>query len=497
MRTGQEGADRGWLLRRAGPLVAGRFASFVITMAIPLVLARALELEDFGTYKQIFMIGMLLSQALPMGIAQSLYYFLPRSGTPRPYLGQTMAVLTLLGALGGLAVWAAIGPLAAYMENPDLARYGWALAAYSAALVASSPLEVTLTSWGRTRLSGLAFVASDALRAAAVIVPVLLGYGLQGAMTAVVGWSVLRMIATVLVLAAAPGEGPLFDRGLLREQIAWAIPYGAAMLLALPPRYAHEFLVSSAVGPALFAIYAAGCFQVPLVNLLYTPTSEVLMVRIAELERRGRVHEAAAAFAEASGRLAYLFLPLFAFLFAAAPEFIAAVFGPKFAGAVPIFRVSVLAIVMSTLPLDGALRACNETRHLFVAYLIKALVAVPLVIVLVNAAGMMGGIVAFVVTEAVGKLLLLARIPRALRAPLSAAIPWRTLARAGVAAAGSGAVVALARGTFTSSLAGLPEGFLPRLVPLAVAGVFFAIGYAASLLAVGVRPATALRALRS
>src|SRR5690606_13370590 len=126
-------------------------------------------------------------------------------------------------------------------------------AAYSAALVTSAPLEVTLTSWGRTGLAGFAYLASDALRAAGLIVPVLLGYGLQGAMLAVVGWSALRVIATVSLLFFAPG-GSLFDGKLLREQVAWAIPFGGAMLLALPPRYAHEFLVSAAVGPALYAI---------------------------------------------------------------------------------------------------------------------------------------------------------------------------------------------------------------------------------------------------
>src|SRR4051812_20820575 len=104
--------DHGWLVRKAGPLVLARFGSFVVTMGIPLVLARALSLEQFGTYKQIFMIGLLLSQALPMGIAQSLYYFLPRSQLSRPYLGQAILMLGGIGVLGGMAVWAAIGPLA-------------------------------------------------------------------------------------------------------------------------------------------------------------------------------------------------------------------------------------------------------------------------------------------------------------------------------------------------------------------------------------------------
>jgi hypothetical protein len=110
--------------------------------------------------------------------------------------------------------------------------------------------------------------------------------------------------------------------------------------------------------------------------------------------------------------------------------------------------------------------------------------------------GMMGGIAAFVITEAVGKAVLLARIPRALQSSFAAVIPWRTLGRAGLAAAVSGALVLFTRQVVGATLPGLPEGFLPRLLPLAVAGVLFTLGYGAALLAVGVRPALALRALR-
>ncbi len=114
------------------------------------------------------------------------------------------------------------------------------------------------------------------------------------------------------------------------------------MLLNVPQQYAHQYAVGSVVPPELFAIYAVGCFQLPLVDLLYTPTSEVLMVRVGELERQGRVSESLDAFRDAAGRLAYFFLPTAAFLFVAAPEFIGALFGAKFLPAVPLFRVSVL-----------------------------------------------------------------------------------------------------------------------------------------------------------
>ena len=172
----------------------------------------------------------------------------------------------------------------------------------------------------------------------------------------------------------------------------YAAPFGAAMALSIPQQNAHLYMVAGAVAPALYALYRVGCFQLPVVDLLYTPTSEVLMVRLGELDKQGRLEEGVEAFREAAGKLAFVFLPFAAFLFAAAPEFIGALFGAKFLPAVPVFRVSVLGVVLAILPMDGVLRARGHTRAIFLSYLLKAVVTVPLVWVGVKQFGMMGGI---------------------------------------------------------------------------------------------------------
>ena len=79
------------------------------------------------------------------------------------------------------------------------------------------------------------------------------------------------------------------------------MPFGAAMALAIPQQNAHLYMVAGAVAPAVYALYRVGCFQLPVVDLLYTPTSEVLMVRLGELDKQGRLEEGVVAFREAAG----------------------------------------------------------------------------------------------------------------------------------------------------------------------------------------------------
>ncbi|WP_395834046.1 lipopolysaccharide biosynthesis protein [Cystobacter fuscus] len=477
---------------KAGPLVLARLFTAGLTLSIPLVLARVLSLEEYGTYYQLFLIATTLYYVLPFGVVQSLYYFLPRAEEKRPWLGQTLLFMSGAGAVAAALVWGLLGLVANHFGNPALLEHRATLALYTAFLLGSFPLEISLTSQGRTKQSAIVYLVSDAVRAAAMVVPCLLGTGLHGMMLAVVGFTFLRFVAT-WVVALRGTTGPLMRSELWRQQLVYAAPFGAAMALAIPQQNAHLYMVAGVVSPALYALYRVGCFQLPVVDLLYTPTSEVLMVRLGELEKQGRLEEGVGAFREAAGKLAFLFLPFAAFLFAAAPEFIGALFGAKFLPAVPIFRVSVVGVVLAILPMDGVLRARGHTRAIFLSYLIKAVVTVPLVWVGVRQFGMMGGVVSWALAELVGKCSLLVRVPAALSTPslrlrIRDIIPWRELGKASLAAFAAAAVVFVLRLGTEHAWGGLPEGFVWRTLPLAVAGLLFVLGYVGVLYATGVRP---------
>ncbi len=487
-------------LGEAKPLVLARLFSAGLTMSIPLVLARVLSREDLGTYYQLFLLSTTLYYVLPLGVVQSLYFFLPRAREKRPYLGQTLIFMSGAGLVAAGLVVAGLGPVSGLFDNPALAEHRWTLAAYTAFLLGAFPLEVSLTSQGRMRQSALVYLVADVIRASAMVVPCLVGAGLHGMMLAVVGFAGLRwLVAWVVVPRGA--SGPLVSGRLWREQLVHALPFGAAMALAIPQQNAHLYAVAGVVSPALYAIYRVGCFQLPVVDLLYTPISEVLMVRLGELEKQRLLEEGVEAFREAAGKLAFVFLPFAAFLFAAAPEFILALFGDEaFLQAVPIFRVSVLGAVLAILPMDAVLRARGLTRAILVSYLLKAVVTVPLLWVGVRHFGMMGGVVAWAMAEMVGKGSLLVRVPGALSTPtrtlrMHEVIPWGALGKASLAAVVAAAVIfPLRAGTGTWS--GLPAGFLWRALPLVVVGLLFSAGYVGVLYATGIRPLRVLASLR-
>src|SRR5687768_18513273 len=62
-------------------LMSGRTVGFAAAFLIPVALARILDQAEFGTYKQLFLIAGTLYGMGQLGMAESLFYFLPRAGS--------------------------------------------------------------------------------------------------------------------------------------------------------------------------------------------------------------------------------------------------------------------------------------------------------------------------------------------------------------------------------------------------------------------------------
>src|SRR6266487_5744961 len=91
---------RSHLQRPALALTMGRLLAFGVTFFVPVVLVRVFYQAHFGTYKQIFVVYGILSILGQLGMAQCLYYFLPREpGNAGKRIVNSMLVLAASGLL--------------------------------------------------------------------------------------------------------------------------------------------------------------------------------------------------------------------------------------------------------------------------------------------------------------------------------------------------------------------------------------------------------------
>ncbi|OLC56040.1 MAG: hypothetical protein AUH92_00865 [Acidobacteria bacterium 13_1_40CM_4_69_4] len=276
-------------LRPTAVLMSGRLAGVLVAFCIPVVLARVLDQAAFGTYKQLFLVYATLYGIAQLGLAESLFYFLPADPAKAGrYALNSLLVLAGAGTGCFAFLWAGRGRVAAWLGNDALAvGLPW-IGLHLALMLASSGLEIVLTSRKRFAGAAAAYAASDVVRTVLFLVPVLLFRSLQGLLMGAAAFAALRLAATLLSLKGEFGAGLRADRTLLRVQLAYAMPFELYVLVEILQANLHQYAVSLHFDPAAFAVYSVGCLQVPLVDLVAGSTCNVMMVKMAEDIRDGR-----------------------------------------------------------------------------------------------------------------------------------------------------------------------------------------------------------------
>lgn len=438
VRTGRMAkAESFW--RSAAPLVVGRGVAAIVGIGLPAVLARTLDQASYGTYKQLYLVATLALATLQLGLSQSLYYLVPRAADERErraLIGQTQVLLAVIGVVTAAALAAGAGLVAERFSNPGLGALGIPMGLVAGSLIASSPVEVALTARGRPAASAAVLIVTELVRVGAMIAPVALGAGVRGLAWGAAGAGLARWLLSIALLRGVPAIG----RAELRDQLRYALPFGGAVLLAMPQQQLHQIFVAARTTPELFAVYAVGCMQIPVVSLLYAPVSETLQVRLAKLERTSRTNEAGRVLADAVDRLALVFLPMCAVLVATAEPALRILYGARYLESATILRIGVLSVAIASLPLDGVLKARARTKTLLAIYAAKLAMTWPAVALGFGAAGPVGAIGAHVAVELATRLVQLGVVTRELRTSAWELLGGGAFARAAALSMGIGAI---------------------------------------------------------
>jgi hypothetical protein len=160
-----------------------------------------------------------------------------------------------------------------------------------------------------------------------------------------------------------------------------------------------------------------------------------------------------------------------------APDLIRLLFTDRYAAAVPLFRVSLLFVPMSALPLDAVMRAKAQSRFMLLVASVKLLLTVILVEVGLRSVGTPGALLGWMLAEEIGRAMMLWRAARVLRTSIVQLLPGRRMALCAFAAV-AGAVVSLP----------LLQLAVSTATRLAVTGTLFLPAYVAALWVMGVLP---------
>ena len=423
------------MLGAGSPLVVGRLVSAALTFALPLILARLLTPEEFGTYKQFFLIASTVQLTCQLGLTQSLYYFLPRGGKERgAYIAQTFMSLAILGVLFGAVLWLAAPMLGRWLGDGSLASLRAPLAIFGGLMLCAAALESSIVSEGRIARAALAYVISDGTRAAALVLGAKYGgpAGLFWAAAAVAGGRVAALFLVVMS-KTVPWARP--HAGLFKQQLAYALPFAGASYLYVAQRYFSQYAVSASFDAATFALFAVASFHMPMVDIVFTPLSDVMIVHVGKAQHAGDTRGMWVAWNDSVQKLAAILLPAAACAWLFGSTLLPLLFTHKYDGSVPLFMLATLEIPLWILPLDALLRAAGATRFLFLYNGVRIAFTAALVIGGIRLFGLPGAIGGGVAAEAIARVGMLARGRRFLGVSWGGLVEWNALGRTAVAAA--------------------------------------------------------------
>ncbi|MFN2596775.1 MAG: glycosyltransferase [Pyrinomonadaceae bacterium] len=348
-------------------MMLARSFAFALTFAVPLLLVRRLSQTEFGLYKQIVLVVTTGVMILPLGVFMSAYYFLPRERERRRQIVCNILLFNLaVGLVVCLPLITRPQLLAALLHNPELVALAPLVGVALLLWINTSTLEAVAVANGELKLATL-FIVADQLAKAVLLLSAAILFGTVRAV-------VLAMIAhgafeCALLLAYVRSRFGAFWRGFefetLRAQLAYALPLGVAAVVAGIYLYLDNYFVSYRFTPAEYAIYATGCFNIPLVDLLAASVNSVMIPRVSQLQSAGARREIVVLVARMTRKLAAFNLPLYFFLLVMAREFIVTLFTTNYLASLPIFVINITLIPLGLIgaAYDPVIRAYAEHRY--------------------------------------------------------------------------------------------------------------------------------------
>jgi O-antigen/teichoic acid export membrane protein len=230
---------------------------------------------------------------------------------------------------------------------------------------------------------------------------------------------------------------------LLNKQLTYALPFQLAVLVETLQWNFHQYAVSYYFDAATFAIYAVGCLQIPLVEFLYTPASNVMMVRMSEAIRDGRNKALLPIWYDTTRKMALVFFPLVGLSLVASSDLIVFLFTESYRASVPIFMIWSTITLFATLQTDGVLRVFAETRFILLLNAIRLVFIVASIHWFLSTFHLLGAVMVTGIATGIGKGLALVRMKALLQIGLSRLLPWRGLTGIFIAAAAAGLLALL------------------------------------------------------
>jgi O-antigen/teichoic acid export membrane protein len=346
-------------------LTASKLLAAALNVGLPVLLVRLMPQTEYGVLKEALLFVSTAASVAMFGVSMSAFYYMPRNPERGGQIALNILVYNFIaGWIPFLIVVLYPGILRSLFDTdalvPLAALLGFlVLFTLSAGLVQQIP-----TALQDVRYSTLFIVGTQMARAIMLAVAALW----FGTVKSIIVAALLNQVMSIALLywyleGKFPRFWAHFDWEFFKEQLAYALPYGAFGMTWVIQKDLDNYFVSASLGPKAYAIYSVGWVEVPLLTLAVESVATVMIVRISGLQKEDRKEDIRYVTAAATNRLAAFQFPLFTMLFVAGHDLIVLLYTKTYEQSANIFLVSIFLLLLGVFLLDPIFRAYKSLRQ--------------------------------------------------------------------------------------------------------------------------------------
>jgi len=327
---------------KVAALSIGQALNSVIVILVGVVMARVLDKVEVAAYQQTFLAYRSVAPFLALGIGHGIYYFLPTEKLRiRGRVVDSIVVLSGMGLL--FAIFILLGGnqlLAQRFENPQVAELLIWMVPYALFMVPASHHAAVLIARDRAALAAVLSTVTQLLIGSTTALLLVTVQDVEIALIGNVVVSVLTAVcAIVLMIKVTPQDSLAPSPSAISQLVTYSFPLGLASMIGVLALSLDRILVSILLEPEVYAAYAFGAREIPLITILLSSLASVLVVEMRK-EVVGRNHLAAAnLFRKCSTLTIPVLFPLGAFFIVNAESFITILYTEEYKDAAIPFAI--------------------------------------------------------------------------------------------------------------------------------------------------------------
>ena len=412
-------------------IMCGKASAMLFTILIPIVLVRTFNKADFGLYKQFFLVHYFASVFIQMAMRNGLYYFYFRARDRlEALMTNTLIVLTISSLFFAFIMLAGGDLISRALNNPGFADIMLILVLYAICMTFGELWEDVLIIEKNSPKAALR-VSIFAIVDAAITISIAYAYrSMRMVLLGLTLFAVVKLFIFLTYLYRHYKPHPRkFDHSLLHQQIIYTMPlYGSSILAYLQKRL-DKLLVSFIFDPMIFAVYAVGTIQIPVIKIFRQSATSLLARVFSEQHSEEKFAKVVTTWNNSIRKLSIVMIGAMFFLAAFSTPIVNLVFTRQYSEAALILAIFATQLPLDALTgIDAILRAFNETTFMLKANIYFVLLGLVLMLGFVWAdLGVLGIALGYTLSSYMAHAYKVNRARKLLNVRWSKLLPWYDL----------------------------------------------------------------------